>query len=759
MEFKGEIIKVLIERFTALRLEKKIILLISTLIFFNIIYAGAAFAVTPNMTNNTSSNITNVTNQTPGIVNETINNTDNANFTPVNGYFINPGQTPVNSIDPSALKKQGITDVFVLTNRDNPNSTLTSFLAKFAGSGINVYAWVECFKDSNGNFFYPDNNTTLVNQVISNITSIAANYNVNGIMLDYIRYPGNAYLHPNATTYVDNFASAIRNNINTINNENISGKPRILLTAALMPETSVNAYYYGQDYSLLSNYLDYLSPMIYKGNYNANTNWIATTTAYIIAHSSKPVVSILQTYYSDSNPTPETSSELNLDIENAMDDGSYGYSLFRYGLIASDWTGYTPPPPAVISINPGINTIINTTSKVIKVTFSEPIKAGTMFIEFKTSNGTIIPFSTSINNNILTITPSILLTNGIKYQLILHTDSVKDLSGNNLAIYTSNFTVDTKPPLITSVNPAVNATGVSLTTPVTITFNENITTGANFTGIYIKNLSTNQTVSLASKTINGNVLTINQASNRPNGDNYQVYIPAGAVKDTIGSILASAYTYNFTSVKLVPMVTSTNPVNNATGVSLTSPITIKFNENITKGPNFNGIYIQNRNTGATAHLASVTISSNTLTIVQASSRLYNDTYQAIIPVGAVEDSTGDLSKAYFFNFTSVKLVPTVISTNPVNNATGISLTSPITIKFNENITKGPSFNGIYIRNLNTGATVHLASVTISGNTLTIIQASSRLYNDTYQVVIPAGAVKDLSGNNLAVAYSFKFKTI
>ena len=34
-----------------------------------------------------------------------------------------------------------------------------------------------------------------------------------------------------------------------------------------MPEGSSNSYYYGQDYSQMSKYLDFIVPMIYKGNY------------------------------------------------------------------------------------------------------------------------------------------------------------------------------------------------------------------------------------------------------------------------------------------------------------------------------------------------------------------------------------------------------------------------------------------------------------------------------------------------------------
>jgi autotransporter family porin len=97
------------------------------------------------------------------------------------------------------------------------------------------------------------------------------------------------------------------------------------------------------------------------------------------------------------------------------------------------------------------------------------------------------------------------------------------------------------------------------------------------------------------------------------------------------------------------------------------------------------------------------------------------------------------------------------STTPLNNAQKVSLTSPITIKFTEDIVMGANYSKIYVKNITTGKIVTITK-TISGNTLTIKQTSSRLKNDTYLVYIPSVAVKDSTGNNLVTTYTFKFKT-
>ena len=99
-----------------------------------------------------------------------------------------------------------------------------------------------------------------------------------------------------------------------------------------MPEGAVNSYYYGQDYTQLSKYLDFLVPMVYTGNYNQNTGWITSTTKYIVAHSNgKPVIAGLQTYRSDKNLTVIPASEILTNINSAVKGGASGYALFRYG--------------------------------------------------------------------------------------------------------------------------------------------------------------------------------------------------------------------------------------------------------------------------------------------------------------------------------------------------------------------------------------------------------------------------------------------
>lgn len=121
------------------------------------------------------------------------------------------------------------------------------------------------------------------------------------------------------------------------------------------------------------------------------------------------------------------------------------------------------------------------------------------------------------------------------------------------------------------------------------------------------------------------------------------------------------------------------------------------------------------------------------------------------------DTELNKSPVYTNIYTIDKIPPRIITTKPLTNSKQLSLTSPIKITFNEKISKGTNFSKIYIKNLNTNKIVKSTVTSLSGNTLTIKMTKSRLSLNTYQVYIPAGAVKDTAGNK-NTGYVLKFKT-
>ena len=285
---------------------------------------------------NSSKNLNNSSNSTVKIQSATQAAGDEI-YNNVHGLWLSVDD--VKNVNADELKNSGITDVFVKANRISDPlypSVLKSIINKLKGTGIRVHAWITCFVDQNGNWIDPKN-VTNQNNIIKAITDITKNYNINGIFLDYVRYPGTAYKTAGATNTITSFVAKVYSTVKSI-------KPKVAVSAALMPEGAVNSYYYGQDYSQLSKYLDFLVPMVYSGNYNENTSWITSKTKYIVAHSNgKPVIVGLQTYRSDTNLTVIPASEIRTNINSAVKGGASGYALFRYGwLDKSFFTIQTP---------------------------------------------------------------------------------------------------------------------------------------------------------------------------------------------------------------------------------------------------------------------------------------------------------------------------------------------------------------------------------------------------------------------------------
>jgi len=284
---------------------------------------------TSELTNNTQNSSSQNSNQTDTIQNCTAAAADGT-YNNVHGLWLNVDD--VNNVDVNELISAGITDVFVKANRisyPTYQNVLTTIINKLQGTEIRIHAWITCFVDANGNWVDPkDSNTT--DALVKAVKDITTNYNIAGIHLDYVRYPGTAYKHSGGTEAITSFVQRVYNTVKSI-------KAKVAVSAALMPEGAANAYYYGQDYVQLSNYLDFLVPMIYEGNYNEDNDWITSATAYIVSHSTKPVVAGLQTYKSDSNLVALSVKEINQDIQSALSGGSSGFALFRYGWLDKDF--------------------------------------------------------------------------------------------------------------------------------------------------------------------------------------------------------------------------------------------------------------------------------------------------------------------------------------------------------------------------------------------------------------------------------------
>ncbi len=226
----------------------------------------------------------------------------------------------------SDLSKKGTTDIFLNFYAFTLYSQkeVVSWISKANQLNIRVHIWMQAFY-RDGSWINPAT-TKLTDTILQEAKKYAAIKGVAGIHFDYLRYPGNAYKTTGGDKAISKFvqlAVALIKNINS----------KCIISAALMPETTSSKYYYGQDYEVISKYLDVVVPMIYKGNYNSGTSWIKTTTEWYVKNSKGAAVwAGLQSYVSDDNAVALSESALTTDVKSAINGKANGVILFRYGL-------------------------------------------------------------------------------------------------------------------------------------------------------------------------------------------------------------------------------------------------------------------------------------------------------------------------------------------------------------------------------------------------------------------------------------------
>jgi autotransporter family porin len=217
------------------------------------------------------------------------------------------------------------------------------------------------------------------------------------------------------------------------------------------------------------------------------------------------------------------------------------WTIFDNILYANNITVF--PALKVLNITPknkAVN-IIPTTG--IKVSFTQPIKAGNMNIELINGFGTHVSFLTNINGNILTIKPKSQLNTG-KYTFIMHTGCLTSPDGILLPSYSTTFTTDSTPPIVSTTIPTNLKTSVSRTSTIYIKFSENIKASTYYNNIGIKNLTTGKYVTIT-KATSGNRIVLKTTTTRSKLTWYQVTIPAKSIKDYTGNNLLATYTFKF----------------------------------------------------------------------------------------------------------------------------------------------------------------------------------------------------------------------
>ena len=219
------------------------------------------------------------------------------------------------------------------------DSTL-AFIHEAQSKGMKVHIWFQAFyKD--GKWINPVDDSLnrykqeYFDEVIERAVKYVG-YGVDGIHLDYIRFGGTAHKHNpseeiTATGCVTEFCRQI-------NAATKKANPKIILSAALMPEPD-SEYYYGQDPAQMGQYIDILMPMIYfhcDSYRKGGRPWAKMVADHFATKGAPAKVWAGLTTYEDT----ETEHVVPMNAERILQDcrmftdstKAEGVVLFRYGL-------------------------------------------------------------------------------------------------------------------------------------------------------------------------------------------------------------------------------------------------------------------------------------------------------------------------------------------------------------------------------------------------------------------------------------------
>lgn len=331
-------------------------------------------------------------------------------------------------------------------------------------------------------------------------------------------------------------------------------------------------------------------------------------------------------------------------------------------------------------------------------------------------------------------------------------------------------------PLVAGMSPADNATGITPTSDLTLTFDEAVTKGSDSAVLTIYNYNTSdivESIPLSSYKIRldatGRVATINPDAVLNVNTDYYILIDYGAFANVSNGAyyagISSATTWNFRTAAVVdttgPSITLKSPDSSATQVSVNSKVIIQFNEPVYASSGYVTLssVTDTKNIPVTSSM--VQGSGTTTITITPNAPLDSDVdYTVTIPRTAFQDGAGNAIEAGGASYVSwsfhTDLAPlNMVSITPADNATSVSvLTDKLTITFDHNVAAGTE-KYVEIKDVKSNTTfarirTSSSQVAINGATAIITLPSYPKFNanSSYYVLVDAGAfIETDSGSN------------
>ncbi len=232
---------------------------------------------------------------------------------------------------------------------------------------------------------------------------------------------------------------------------------------------------------------------------------------------------------------------------------------------------------------------------------------------------------------------------------------------------------------------------------------------------------------------------------------HTVYVRAtDAVSNTTAEADYASDSFTVTVDTTAPTVSSTSPVTDATGVAIDATVSVTFSEAMDAATITTSSFTLDSVSGSVSYDSG----TYTATFTPGASLSYSTTYTATLSTAITDAAGNPLASAYPWSFTTVVPgAPTVSSTSPVADATGVAVDTTVSVTFSE------AMDAVTITT--SSFTLDSVSGSVSYDsgtyTATFTPSANLAANTTYTATLST-AITDVAGNPLA-EYSWSFTTV
>jgi len=211
-----------------------------------------------------------------------------------------------------------------------------------------------------------------------------------------------------------------------------------------------------------------------------------------------------------------------------------------------------------------------------------------------------------------------------------------------------------------------------------------------------------------------------------------------------------------------PAVASIVPDTNAVDVTVNTLVTAVFSEAIDSTTVDGTSFFLSGGGDNVAGTVSVSADNTTATFASSAFLAENTVYTATLTTDVTDLAGNPLASDYAWSFTTGTFTdatpPTVLSTVPDNNATGVAVTTAVSAVFDEAILSATVDNNSFFVSDGVDNVAGTVSVSADNTTATFTSSAPFADNTIYTATLTT-AVTDLAGNPLASDYTWSFTAV